>query len=84
MTDEQKPTDYAELLSRAENETHRSNMWSDTCLLIDELSDAIRALMAEMDAHKLIADEIVREVAELPDRTSPEDPPLSSSTQFTR
>ena len=49
MTDEHKPADYAELLSRAEKETHRSGMWADTCLLIDELAAAIRSLIGERD-----------------------------------
>lgn len=35
----------------------------------------LERLEARRVAHKLIADEIVREVAELPDRTSPEDAP---------
>ena len=54
MTDEHKPADYAELLSRAEKETHRSGMWADTCLLIDELAAAIRSLIGERDeAHQI-------------------------------
>lgn len=47
MTDDRKTADYADLLSRAENETHRSGMWADSAEAAEkrlaELTDEIQA-----------------------------------------
>lgn len=46
-----------DLLSHADNETHRSGMWADTCLLIDELAATVASLVGERDGQRLRAEQ---------------------------